>query len=96
MKDSFGGHSRHHVDGLVKANQHRMRLNNSLQRLLVSGGNFVRQRRIGDAIQRVHNLHIALARRCPVELSRGNMLFFQVITKHRDTDVDDVQWLGKQ
>ena len=96
VEDGFRRHARHHVDSLVKANQHRVRLDNALQRLLVSGGNFLRQRGIGDAVQRIHHLHIALPRRRPVELGDGDVLLFQVIAEHGDADVNDVKRLGKQ
>ncbi len=96
VKNGFRRHARHHVNRLIKTNQHRMRLDNTLQRLLVSGGDFVRQRRIGNVIQRLHHLHIALPRRRPVELSHFYMLLFQVIAKHGDADVNNVQWLAKQ
>ena len=95
MENRFRRHARNDVNRLIKANQHRVGLNNTFQRLLVGGGDFLRQRRVGDAIQCVNNLHIALARRRPVELGDINMLLFQIVAKHGDTDVNHVQRLVK-
>ena len=96
MQDGVAGHPRYDIDCLVIANQHRMRLNNTFQRLLVSGSDFVCQRRIGNLVQCSNHLHVALTRRRPVELGHGNVLLFQVIAEHRDTDVNHVQRLVKQ
>ncbi len=76
MKNGGAGHPRHYVDGLVVAHQHRMGLNNALQRNCVGGGDFFRQRLIRQLIERLHHLHIALPRRRPVELGHGDVLFF--------------------
>ncbi|MNZ88481.1 hypothetical protein D3C78_1073760 [compost metagenome] len=88
-------HARDDVDSLVKAHQHRMGLNNALQRDFVGGSDFVGQRRVRQLIQGFHHLHIALPRRGPVELRDRNVLLFQVIAEQGDTDVNDVQWLVK-
>ena len=95
MQNGFWRHARHDVNGLIKADEYRVRLNNALQRLLVGGGDFIRQRRVGDAIQRLDHLHIALARRRPVEQGDGGVLLFQIVAEHGDTDVNHVQRLVK-
>jgi hypothetical protein len=72
-----------------------MGLNNALKGDFVGGGNFVRQRFARQLVQRFHDLHIALPRRRPVELGHGNVLLFEVVTEHRNADVNHVQRLVK-
>ena len=95
MQDGGAGHARHDVNRLVIAHQHRVGLNNALKREVVSGGNFLRQRFFGQLIERLNDLHVALPWRRPVELGHGNVLFFEVVAEHRDTDVNHVQRLVK-
>ena len=93
MQDGGAGHARHDVNRLVIAHQHRVGLNNALKRKLVGGGDFLRQRFFRQLVERLNDLHIALPRRRPVELGDGYVLFFEVIAKHRNADVNDVQRL---
>ena len=93
MQNGGAGHARHHINGLVIAHQHRMRLNNALKGDLVSGGDFLRQRFFRQLVERFNDLHIALSRRRPVELGDGNVLFFEIVAEHRNADVNHVQRL---
>ena len=95
MENGFCRHPRHHVDGLVEACQHRMRLDNAFQRLLVGGGDFIRQRGVGKRVEGIDHPHIALAWRRPVELGHRRMLLFQIIAEHRDPDINNVQRLAE-
>ncbi len=95
MQDGGAGHPRHHVNGLVVAHQHRVRLDNALQRDFVGGGNFLRQRFIRQLIQRFHHLHITLPRRGPVEVGNRDVLLLQVVAEQGDADVNDVKRLVK-
>ncbi|MNV29565.1 hypothetical protein D3C71_1207950 [compost metagenome] len=95
MQNGGASHAWHHVDGLIKAHQHRMGLNNALQRLFVGGGDFFGKRGLCQLIQRLHHLHIALPRRRPVELRDRHVLFFEIVAEHGDTDINDVQRLVK-
>ncbi|MNC68750.1 hypothetical protein D3C75_1193830 [compost metagenome] len=72
-----------------------MRLNNAFQRQFVGGSHFLGKRGGGNLIEGLNHRHITLARRSPIELGHWHMLFFQVITEHGDTDVNDVQRLVK-
>ncbi|MMZ68121.1 hypothetical protein D1872_307710 [compost metagenome] len=95
MQNGVARHARHYVNGLIKAHQHRMRLNNALPRDFIGGSDFVGQRFVCQLIQGFHHLHIALPRRGPVELRDRYVLLFQVVAEQGDTDVNDVQWLVK-
>ena len=93
MQNGGTGHPRHNVNRLVVPHQHRVGLNDALQRNLVGGSDLLCQRLRGQLVERFDDLHIALPRRCPVELGDGDVLFFKIVTEQRNTDVNDVQRL---
>ena len=93
MQNGGAGHPRHHIDGLVVAHQHRMRLNDALKGHFIGGSDLLGQRLIRQLIERLHHLHIALPRRRPVELGHGDVLLFKIVAEHRNANVDHVQRL---